>query len=233
MARMTGEEARSRLESLPRLTSGSPSFDRVLGGGFRVGRVTEVYGKSNSGKSQLAMQSALLASKGGWRTLYLDTEGAFRPERIERMAAARGWAAPSLLLRITYLRCASAAEQMEVVRMMAKRRATATVTFVVVDTLTKNFSVDMGGTSNTAERQGALDVHLSEIARDAFLNKRAYLLTNRVTFSRSDSDVSIGGPTVSQLVDRSIRLRREGGSTTAEVPGTGTAVLRFGEEGLV
>jgi DNA repair protein RadA len=185
-------------------------MDEALGGGFRQGRLTLVFGKGNSGKSQLAMQAALCAARAGAKSLYVDTEGAFRPERVQEMALARGWHDDSLLSRITYLRCDSAAEQAEAVRSMQTRKKTADCRLVVVDTVTRNLSLDLPGNENLPGRQGALDAYLSEMARDAFLNGRAYLLANRVTFDRRGADVGIGGSTVAQLVHTSLHLQREG-----------------------
>jgi RecA/RadA recombinase len=170
------------------------------------------------------MQAVLIAAKAGARSLYIDTEGAFRPERLEEMAGARGWEIGGLLERIVYVRSDSSSEQMETVRKMAVRPATSSCGLVVVDTLTRNFSVELPGSSNLSSRQAALNVHLSEMARDAYLNGRAYLLTNRVTFGTSH-DIGIGGRTVEQLVHASIMLERDEGRVRATLIHRGESVL--------
>lgn len=213
-----------RVSSFPFFSSGSRSIDGLLGGGYRAGRLTEVFGRSNSGKTQLAMQAALLAAKGGSRVLFIDTEGSFRPERLEGMAGARGLDPGGLLERIVYVRSDSSSEQMETVRGMAARQATASSRLVVVDTLTRNFSVELPGRTNMSSRQAALNVHLSEMSRDAYLNGRAYLLTNRVTFGTAH-DVGIGGRTVEQLVHASLSLEREGGRIRATLMASGESAL--------
>ena len=194
--------------------------------------MVEYFGKSNGGKTQLAMQAVLCAAQAGARALFIDTEGTFRPERLEGMAKARGWDAGNLLDRVVYVRTGSSSEQMETVRMMGRREATASCKLVAVDTLTRNFSVEMPGRSNLAGRQGALNVHLSEMARDSFLNARAYVLTNRVTFGPTHV-VGIGGRTVEQLVHAAVRLDREGDSLRGTlVPGGESRVARVGESGV-
>lgn len=169
------------------------------------------------------MQAALLAAKGSAKTLFIDTEGTFRPERMEEMARARGWDSDGLLERIVYIRSDSASEQMETIRGMATRKATSSCSLAVVDTLTRNFSVELPGRSNLPSRQAALNIHLSEMSRDAYLNGRAYLLTNRVTFGAAH-DVSIGGRTVEQLVHASVRLEREGTGVRATLVESGESV---------
>jgi DNA repair protein RadA len=166
-------------------------------------------------------------------SLFIDTEGGFRPERLGEMARARGWHERGLLERIVYLRCNSAAEQSEAVRHMAKRRKTAICKLVAIDTLTRNFTLDLPGRANMPDRQGALDVHLSEMARDAFLNQRAYLMTNRVTFGVGEEDVGIGGRTVAQLVHTSLHLKKEKGQIRIEEEGGGgSCLVAIGESGI-
>jgi len=219
----TADEAARRVENFPYFSSGSRGLDGLLGGGYRAGTLTEVFGESNSGKTQLAMQAALLAAQAGSKTLFVDTEGSFRPERMEQMASARGLEIKGLLERVVYVRSDSYTEQMDTVRRMGGREATADCRFVVVDTLTRNFSVELPGRSNLADRQGALNVHLSEMARDAYLNERAYLLTNRVTFGTVGA-VSIGGTTVEQLVHASVMLTRDREGVRAALPSSGRGV---------
>jgi DNA repair protein RadA len=228
----TVDASAKRVASFPFFASGSERLDALLGGGYRAGTLTEIFGRSNTGKSQLAMQAALGASRIGHRTLYLDTEGSFRPERLEQMAFARGWETEGLLERILYVRSDSAAEQMEAVRRMQGRAATSSCRLVVVDTLTRNFSVELPGSSNMASRQGALGVYLSEMSRDAYINGRAYILTNRVTFGASH-DVGIGGRTVEQMVHASVMLEREGARVRAtRVEAGESALLELNEGGV-
>jgi len=225
-------DAVGRVQSFPLHETGSPAFDELLGGGYRGGTLTEFFGRSNSGKSQLAMQAALVAARAGMKSLYVDTEGAFRPERIEEIARSRGWDTKGALEKIVYARSDSSSEQMEAVRRMAARAATSACRLVIVDTLTRNFSLDLPGRGNLSSRQGALDVHLSEMARDAYLYGRTYVLTNRVTFGAT-RDVGIGGRTVAQLIGTSVLLEKSQDRIKATViPGGKTASAPVGPFGV-
>ena len=228
----TAGDSVKRVSSFPFHGTGSAAIDRLLGGGFRAGTLTELFGRSNSGKSQLAMQAALVAARDDTMSLYIDTEGAFRPERVEEIAKARGWGTSGVLEKIVYARSDSSSEQMEAVRKMGSRPATSACRLVIVDTLTRNFSLDLPGKSNLSSRQGALGIHLSEMARDAYLNGRAYVLTNRVTFGAS-RDVGIGGKTVAQLVSVSVLLERSQERIKATVIQSGeTASAQVGPFGV-
>lgn len=227
-----GKEILDISSSFGFFSTGSTSLDRLLLGGLREGRMVEFYGRSNSAKSQLAMQAVLFAAKAGARSLYIDTEGGFRPERLEEIATVRGWEPRELLAKIVYVRCDSSWEQMETVRSVEAREVTKGCRLIVVDTLTRNFSLEMPGSANLQSRQAALDVHLSEMARDAFINSRAYLLTNRVTYGDSH-DVRIGGQTVEQLVSASVRLERAQGKVNAKLMNSGESVLlELGKGGI-
>jgi len=70
------------------------AVDKLLGGGISLGQVTEISGLPGTGKTQLATQLSVLARLprefGGveGRTLYVDAEGSFVPERAYSMANA-------------------------------------------------------------------------------------------------------------------------------------------------
>ncbi len=230
----TARDALDRLGGFPTFTSGSRALDGLLGGGFRAGRVTEVYGRSGCGKTQLAMQTALCVAASNELAVYVDTEGAFRPERVLEMAEARNLKGEGILDRIVYVRVDTTAAQSDTIRAISRRPETADAKFVAVDTLTRNFSLDFPGSRNLPNRQGALDVLLSEIARDSFLHGRAYLLANRVTFSQQEVEARIGGRTLEQLVHTSVHLEKnsDGISATRETDKVSVKIGPIGKAGL-
>src|SRR5215469_10007672 len=78
----------NRCSSIERLSTGSKNIDDILYGGVETNAVTEFYGGPSSGKTQLCHTMCALApqheSKGclPCKSIYLDTEGTFRTERI-------------------------------------------------------------------------------------------------------------------------------------------------------
>jgi len=231
----SARDALERLEQMPTFTSGSHGLDRLLGGGFMAGKVIEVYGGSGCGKSLLAMQTAMGAAASNNTTVYVDTEGAFRPERVLEIAKARRVRTEGLLERIVYVRVDTAAAQSDVIRAISKRAETEVARFVAIDTFTRNFSLDFPGHRNLPNRQGALDVLLSEIARDAFLHGRAYLLANRVTFAQPEGEARIGGRTMEQLVHSSVHLEKtkDGVTATRSSDKSSVKLAPIGEAGLM
>lgn len=58
------------------LSTGCNAFDVILGGGLPVGRLTEMYGDTSTGKSLIGAQVAALAIEQGYIVAYVDTESA-------------------------------------------------------------------------------------------------------------------------------------------------------------
>jgi RecA/RadA recombinase len=191
-----------------------------MGGGFEEGRITEVFGPSNSGKTQLAIQATVMAAARGWKSVYVDTESTFRPERLAQIAESRGLDAKAALESVFSLRARDVEAQSRVLKRMVDDPRVGPAKLVVVDTVTKNFSLEFPGRERTGRRQGALGSYLNRIVIDAYLHRRVVILTNRVasvTRNGVSQDVNVGGLTVGRFVSMSIRLRREGGSVHANL----------------
>ena len=69
------------LHHTPLISSGSRSIDKLLGGGFRVGGLTEIFGIASAGKTTLMLQTALHSLLAGNSVLYFGIEG-FSYERL-------------------------------------------------------------------------------------------------------------------------------------------------------
>jgi DNA repair protein RadA len=235
----TFAEALEIAKSMGKLGTGSASLDGLLAGGYEEGRITEVFGASNSGKTQMAIQATVMAAAQGWRSVYVDTESTFRPERVVQMAESRAIEPKAALDSVYSIRARDVDAQSQVLRRMVDDPRVSSAKLVVVDTVTKNFTLEFPGRERTGRRQGALGVYLNRIAIDAYLHRRVVLLTNRVasiTVDGMSKDVNVGGLTLGRFVSKSIRLRREGGYVYASVESprsTGLTVkARLSEKGL-
>ena len=103
---VTADFVLEKRKSMLRCSTGSKSLDELLLGGIETQAVTEFYGEFGSGKSQIchtlcAMASRPLSEKGlDGGVIYVDTEGTFRPERLQQIAKSRGFV-PSEVLKNT------------------------------------------------------------------------------------------------------------------------------------
>lgn len=69
----------------PRLPTGIPAFDDLLGGGLESRVITQIYGGPASGKSVLCVLAAVSCLKSGKGVIFIDTEG-FSIERFRQVA---------------------------------------------------------------------------------------------------------------------------------------------------
>ncbi|MGB6672423.1 MAG: ATPase domain-containing protein, partial [Candidatus Nitrosopolaris sp.] len=73
------------------LPTGCKAIDNLLGGGIHYGMVTDIYGESGTGKSQLcfticARSAEYFETSQQVSVVFIDTGGTFRPERITEIA---------------------------------------------------------------------------------------------------------------------------------------------------
>jgi DNA repair protein RadA len=195
-------------------SSGSASVDNLLDGGLKTGEMVEVYGASNTGKTQLAMQSTLSAVAEGHTAAFVDTEGTFRPERLAPMAEARGVDPDKALARVYSIRAEDTEQQVQAMEKIRKTPELSGCRMVVVDTVTKNFTLEYGGSRNAVRRQTLLSQYLNALVRDAYIEDRAVLLTNRVAsvgIDANSTEVDIGGDTLRNSIQKVVHLRKSGG----------------------
>jgi RecA/RadA recombinase len=69
------------------IPTGSSLLDRALDGGLSQGGMCLLYGEAETGKSALAMQCTVNCARLGFKTLYVDSEGTFLPERLSQIAS--------------------------------------------------------------------------------------------------------------------------------------------------
>jgi DNA repair protein RadA len=237
--RLSLGEARLASAKRQNFSTGSATIDALLSGGFRTGEMVEVYGASASGKTQLAFQAAVIAASGGARVTFVDTEGAFRPERLATMAKRRALSQDNVLSRVFCKRAATVAEQFSSVGDLQKDDRIRDSKLIIVDTVSKNFAFEYGGQKGMLERQSMLDVYLNMLALDAYLNSRAVLLTSRIASIGNEAnrkEVDIGGTTLRRFAHRVVHLQRVRDQVTASlVTGervTGSVTCRLTESGL-
>lgn len=69
-----------------RVSTGSEPVDELLSGGIERGIITNVFGESGSGKTNLCVQVAAEIAKDGDKVVYIDTEKGFSSERFTQVA---------------------------------------------------------------------------------------------------------------------------------------------------
>lgn len=73
------------IEPIKRIKTGSLLLDNIMGGGYPVGRIVEIYGPESSGKTTLALHAIAEVQKNGGLAAFCDAEQAFDPVYAEKL----------------------------------------------------------------------------------------------------------------------------------------------------
>lgn len=222
----TGDKILGRRLEIGKLTTGSTSFDDLLGGGLETQALTEFYGEFGSGKTQIAHQLAvnvqLPPEKGGLNgsVVIIDTENTFRPERIKDMAEGASLDPDVILKNIHVARAYNSNHQILLVD-KAERLAEELidtekpVRLLIVDSATAHFRSEYVGRGTLADRQQKINKHLHDTLRFGDLNNAVVMITNQVQVRPDaffgDPTRPIGGHVVGHTATFRLYLRKSKG----------------------
>jgi DNA repair protein RadA len=215
----SGLDMLKKREKVIKITTGSNAFNELIGGGMESGSITECYGAYGSGKTALAHQLAISAQlpreEGGadGAVVWIDTEGTFRPERIQQMAEKMEMDSEKLLGNIKVVRAFNSDHQMllaEKVEDLIKDKIP--VKLVIIDSLMSHFRSEFIGRGTLANRQQKLNKHMHVLLKLAHTYNVAVYVTNQVmakpdTFF-GDPTEAIGGHIVAHASTTRLYLRR-------------------------
>lgn len=214
-------------KDLAYLSTGSNTFDALLKGGIEAQAITEVFGEFGSGKSQLCHTISVLATQTAnrWKpgkTIYLDTEGTFRPERASEIAKARGLDVDSIMDDILSIRLPSAsALQIFVQRAMAGHIEAQDAKLIIVDSITSLHRAEFPGRGMLADRQQKLNLIMLKLHNIATVYKIPIVIANQVSHNPEgmfgDPVKPIGGNVIGHGSTYRIYLRKSGANRVARM----------------
>ncbi len=192
----SGDDLLKKRERIIRLSTGSTSFDAMMGGGFETGSITECFGEYGSGKTQIANVLCINVQKQDptATVVFIDTENTFRPERIKQLAEAAGLDSQQVLGNIKVARAYNSDHQMILSEKIEEliQKQNLNVRLVVVDSLTAHFRAEFIGRGTLAERQQKLNKHMHVLLKLADMCNLCVYVTNQVM---AKPDVFFGDPT--------------------------------------
>jgi RecA/RadA recombinase len=71
------------------ISTGSKCIDENLQGGITAEAITLIYGEAETGKTTLALQCVANCALQGQKTLYVDCDGTFAPERLSQITGEK------------------------------------------------------------------------------------------------------------------------------------------------
>jgi len=146
---MTANAALQRRSEVVKITTGSSQFDTLLGGGIETISVTELFGEFRKGKTQICHTIAVTTqlprsmNGGNGKVAYIDTEGTFRPERIEQIVERYGLDKNMVLDNILFARAYTHEHQYDLLVEVAAKMAEDNFKLLIVDSITSLFRVDL------------------------------------------------------------------------------------------
>jgi hypothetical protein len=156
------------------LRTGSSRLDALLGGGICTHEVTEVVGRSGSGKTQLCFTLAVIAAEAECDVVYIDTANGFSPSRVMEIMRQRSLdldaaSLTALLSRIRVVRTFCIFEAVDVLGSIAtfvddsrQLGEPAPLQLVILDAVTPLVAPFLGGGDLRAYDRGqALVGHLA------------------------------------------------------------------------
>jgi DNA repair protein RadA len=194
----TGSEIYDQRKLIGRITTGSKDLNELLGGGLEIKAITEAYGKFASGKTQLGFQLSvnvqLPRDKGGLEgaVLFIDTEGTFRPERIETIATAAGLDPKLALDNMLVVRAETTEQQILTIERADKVIQEKNVKLIIIDSMMALFRSEFLGRGALGERQQKLNSHIHKLQNLADTHGLAVYITNQVM---DNPGILFGDPT--------------------------------------
>jgi len=191
-------DALKKRQSMTRCPTGSKALDGLLGGGLETQSITELYGDFGSGKTQIChtlcctCQASPQEGSLGGGAIYIDTEGTFRPERINQIAESRGLNAEQILQNITFCKVYNSSHLELVVKTLGKYIEKCKAKLVIVDSIISLHRAEFVGRGTLAERQQRLNGVIHRLLRLAEIHNIAIVVTNQV---QSQPDTFFGDPT--------------------------------------
>ena len=195
MGFQSGEDVLEKRNNIKKISTGSKSFDDMMGGGIETGAITECFGQYGSSKTQIAhaLCVSVQAQDPDAVAVYIDTENTFRPERIQQIAKGFGVDPEQALKNIKVASAFNSDHQMLLAEKVEELVSEGLrIRVVVVDSLTAHFRAEFVGRGTLAVRQQKLNKHMHVLAKIADVHNCAVYVTNQVM---SKPDAFFGDPT--------------------------------------
>jgi len=195
------------------IATGIEKLDKLLGGGIRGGMITDIYGHSGSGKTQLLLQICVnsLAQDDGV-ILYKDASGSFRAERLIEFLHAKGMD-QKLLDKMIVGRITNTAEQLSYVDKILEIE---NLNIVVIDNVTDLFSFEYSKESNSLAKHVTFMEYMHKLAHVAVKRQIPVVVTN-ITRKSDDEERESLDRSISMFTHQKIKLEKIGQKYVAQV----------------
>eukprot|EP00483_Globobulimina_turgida_P013399 UN13423 len=186
MGFVTAKEYLKKRQNMVKLTTCCNDLDDLLDGGFESGTITEIFGESGSGKTQLCHMLSVTCQfpieKGGGEgaAIYIDTQGTFRPKKIEKIAQRFGLATKDVLDNVYFQRAYSSDHQLKILEEVGQLMQERDFAIIIVDSITALYRSEYTGRAELAVRQQTLNTFCKKLSQLCQIYHVAAVVTNQV-----------------------------------------------------
>ena len=156
-------------------STGLKKLDQFLGGGIKEGLITDVYGSSGTGKTQLILQISLNVLKNGGQVLFQDTTNGFRPERLVEIMGKQEINS-ALLEKIKVGLITNTTQQIQYLSKISIKN----FSLIVIDNITDLFSFEYSKKEHALEKHIFFMKYMHNLSNIAINTKIPIIVTNTV-----------------------------------------------------
>ena len=153
--------------------------------------------------------------------IYIDTEGTFRPERIQQIAESRGFVSSEVLKNITVCKVYNSSYLELIIKDLGKYINEFNAKLVIVDSIISLHRAEFAGRGTLADRQQRLNSILHKLIRLSEIFNIAIVITNQVQTSPDtffgDPTKAAGGNVIGHTSTYRIYLRKSGENRIAKM----------------
>lgn len=193
------------------ISTGLQQLDEFLSGGIPYGIITDIYGGSGTGKTQLLFQICINAIKNGGNVLYQDTTGSFRPERILEIQKQLNISS-NILEKITVSRITNTSEQIKSIDIMN----ISNFSLIVIDNVTDLFSYEYSKEDTTFEKNSLFVKYIHNLSLVAINKKIPIVITNMIR-NIGDMEMENMRTAIDPFTHIKIKLRKTTSKFYAEI----------------
>ncbi len=244
---ITATELYNKRKHIERISTGSKNFDELLGGGFEVDAITEIYGEFGCGKTQICHTSSVTVqqrrSEGGLEggVIYIDTENTFRPERIVSISKLRNMDHIKVLENIIVAKAFNSAHQELIIQEIGNIIESKNIKLLILDSAISHYRAEYIGRGTLSERQQKINKLMHTLLRISETYQIAIILTNQIQAVPDtifgDPFKPIGGNIIAHSSTYRIYLKKAGKNRIARIVDSPyhaeiEALFSLGEEGV-
>jgi DNA repair protein RadB len=189
-------------ETMKHYTTGSKTIDKLLGGGFKSGTLTQVYGEPGTGKTSICLQTAIANAKiDGLHVLYIDTDNCSEERYMQILDGSKS---PP----ISFAQPETLQQQKEAIEKLEKSQqyVDTKVDLAIIDTLTLLYRLALNDKKHPKQELGKQAFALLELARR---HNTAVVITNQIYKDlATDTLRPVGGYALEHLSKVIVQLKK-------------------------